>query len=492
VPNTANQYNSAAPLPDAPSGAIPDYPCWQPPPGHADPAYRAALARLYALGQGRMLPGRDRLRAVLARAGDPHRAAPGILVGGTNGKGRCVATLSAVLSASMRTGAFLKPHLVSVRERWRVDDRTVDVPAFTAAAAEALDLIDTHRAQTGEEISFFEANVLLGALLFRGSGCAAAVWEVGLGGREDACNLVDPLVSILCNVGYDHQAILGDTLAEIATDKAYIARAGRTLLLSGPRPGWEGAYAEYAPAVRAVCMELGAALREVPAGDSAAWGSYLAHGAQGIPPDTQALVEAALEELATHGGVQSLPQGKVPIHYPGRMQAAVLGGVDLSRIAGAAHLGAVPPAPVLLDAAHNADSLRWLATVLSRRGKSPLLFGCQATRDPQEMLAQLAPYISVLVPLEVPVLRPCPLAEVAAAGQRLGLPVSLPPGLALGDVPREYAIGHVTELDPPDNTTHWLDCTAHALSLSRPGAPLVICGSIYNLGEILRVYGQPA
>jgi hypothetical protein len=105
------------------------------------------------------------------------------------------------------------------------------------------------------------------------------------------------------------------------------------------------------------------------------------------------------------------------------------------------------------------------------------------------MLAPPAPHVSVLVPLEVPVLRPCPLAEVAAAGARLGIPVSLPPGLALGDVPREYAIGHVTELDPPDNTTRWLDCVAHALALSTPEAPLVLCGSIYNLGEILRVFG---
>jgi hypothetical protein len=86
------------------------------------------------------------------------------------------------------------------------------------------------------------------------------------------------------------------------------------------------------------------------------------------------------------------------------------------------------------------------------------------------------------------VLRPCPLADIVAAGQRLGLPVSLPSGLDLASVPREYPIGHVTELDPPDNTTRWLDCTAHALSLSTVDAPLVICGSIYNLGEVLRVF----
>jgi folylpolyglutamate synthase/dihydropteroate synthase len=172
------------------------------------------------------------------------------------------------------------------------------------------------------------------------------------------------------------------------------------------------------------------------------------------------------------------------------MQHTLLGGVDLSAIPGAEHIASLAPAPVLLDAAHNSDSLQWLATVLARNtGKRPLLFGCQATRDPREMLAPLAPYISVLIPLEVPVLRPCPLTDIAAAGEALGLRVSLPPGLALSDVPREYPIGHVTELDPPDNTTRWLDCTAHALSRSTADAPLVVCGSIYNLGEILRVFG---
>jgi folylpolyglutamate synthase/dihydropteroate synthase len=170
------------------------------------------------------------------------------------------------------------------------------------------------------------------------------------------------------------------------------------------------------------------------------------------------------------------------------MESTALGGVDLASIAGAEHLGLVPRAPVLLDAAHNVDSLRWLAAVLQAGPPRPLLFGCQASRDPAEMLAPLAAHVSRLVPVEVPVLRPCPLADVAAAGERLGLAVSLPKGVDPQAIPREYPIGHVTELDAPDNTTHWLDCTAHALALSNESAALVVCGSIYNLGEILRVF----
>jgi dihydrofolate synthase/folylpolyglutamate synthase len=483
-------------------------PPWTPPPGHADPAYRAVLHRLYALGQGRMLPGRERLRRVLARAGNPHLAVPSILVGGTNGKGSCVAALSAALAEAYTVGAFLKPHLVSVRERWRIGDRTVGVEPFTAAATEALDLIGSHHAATGEEISFFEANVLIGALLFRGAGCEWAVWEVGLGGREDACNLVDPRLSILCNVGLDHQHILGDTLAAIARDKAHIARPGCKLLLGGPRPGWEAAYAEYAPVVREVCGELGGDLVELPAVPAAQWAAFTP-GSGAVPPDTELLVRAACSELGL-----AVP-ARLSMRYPGRMERTTLGGVDLSGIPGAEHLGAVASAPVLLDASHNADSIAWLAGVLRQGSEDaaetprlraqgsgeeqgtlepgfPLLFGCQATRDPREMLTPLAPHIGTLVPLEVPVLHPCPLARIVEAAESLGLTVSLPESVTVGAQVADYAIGHLTELDPPDNRTGWLDCVAHALALATEQRPLVVCGSIYNLGEIVRIFGQQA
>jgi folylpolyglutamate synthase/dihydropteroate synthase len=152
-------------------------------------------------------------------------------------------------------------------------------------------------------------------------------------------------------------------------------------------------------------------------------------------------------------------------------------------------------APVLLDAAHNADSLRWLAEVLKARyaGKRlPLLFGCQATRDPADMLAPLACCVSSVTPIAIPVLRPCPTGRIAQAAGQLGLDVSQPPGVELQEADADIPIGNVTELDPPDNSTHWLQALEHALGLAREGTPLVICGSIYYLGEILRIAKGPA
>ena len=432
---------------------------------------REVLNQLYALGPGRMPYERQRLRRVLARAGNPQLAVPAVLVGGTNGKGRLVTALSATLSPRYRVGAFIKPHLKSIRERWRLDDRSVDEARFCAAATTTLELIRL----SGEEISFFEANVLLGALLFRDSGCEIALWEVGLGGRHDACNLTEPFLSVLTNVQYDHQALLGSTLPAIAADKAHIARRGRTLLLGPPRTGWEAAYAQYAPVVAQVCRELGAQLQAVPLCNAVpAW------AVPGLlPDDTLALLEACLPQLAAAGFPLSsaeVSSGLAQVHYRGRMEGALLRGQ-----------------PVLLDAAHNADSLRWLARELAAAGgEFPIVFGCQATRDPADMLRELQPVCRVLVPLEIPVLHPCPLQRIVDAAQLLNIPLSLPPGLDPNAVPRDYPIGHLTELDPPDNRTQWIECVAHGLTLATEQHPTVICGSIYNLGEILRVFESEA
>jgi len=437
--------------------------------------YRAALDRLYALGPGRMQPGRERLRRLLSRAGDPHLKVPAVLIGGTNGKGRVAAALSAVLSARYRVGAFIKPHLKTIRERWRLNDQAVGEESFTEAAQRSCDLVEEH----GEPISFFEANVLLGALLFQEADCDIAIWEIGLGGREDACNLVEPLVSVLTNVGYDHQQILGETLTEIARDKARICRQGRPLLLGPARPGGEEAYHEYAPVVREVSAQRGARLRPLSAPPPEEWQHYLAGGAAGLPPDTFRMVTSCLSALAEQTstlwvGANDVLAGLTRVHYRGRMERTQLAG-----------------RPVLLDAAHNVDSLGWLARVLTAaepEARHPVVFGCQSTRDPAELLARLRPAIEVLVPIEVPVLRPCPLSRIIAAAEILGLPVSLPACVDPAAECRQYAIGELTELDPPDNRTRWLESVEHALLLSTAERPTVICGSIYYLGEILRAF----
>jgi dihydrofolate synthase/folylpolyglutamate synthase len=412
-----------------------------------------------------MLPGRERLRELLARAGDPHLKVPSVLIGGTNGKGRLTATLSAVLSQRFATGAFVKPHLKSVRERWRVNDKDVPPEQFVHYANQACDLIDAH----GQPISFFEANVLLGSLLFADT-CELVLWEVGLGGKHDACNLVEPLVSVITNVQYDHQQILGNTLTEIATDKAYIARPERPLLLGPPREGWEAGYLEYAPVIRRIAQDIGAQFIEVQAADYRPLAL--------MPEDTNALLQATLEQLACSGFVINAGDvlaGLRQMHHRARMEYTTLLGVQ-----------------TLIDAAHNPDSMRWLARELQGHGGEYIVvFGCQSSRDPAEMLRPLAPFVHTLVPIAVPVLHPLPLDSIMQAVQALNLSFSLPPGFKPGLAVCDIPLDSVTELDPPDNSTHWIESVVYAAQLARAaGRPMVVCGSIYYIGEILRTFEE--
>jgi folylpolyglutamate synthase/dihydropteroate synthase len=197
------------------------------------------------------------------------------------------------------------------------------------------------------------------------------------------------------------------------------------------------------------------------------------------------MLDAVLDELAgeSQGALALSPvqraAGQARVNYRARMER-----------------GTLRDSPVLLDAAHNIDSLRWLARMLRElAGGSPhvtagypVVFGCQATRDPATLLAPLRSLIEVLVPLEIPLLKPCPLQRIIGAARSLGIPVSLPAGLAVNDIPLEYEIGDTTELDPPDNRTGWIECIEHGLSLASAERAAVICGSIYYLGEILRVF----
>jgi dihydrofolate synthase/folylpolyglutamate synthase len=165
--------------------------------------------------------GLERTERALEALGDPHRAYPVLHVGGTNGKGSVATTLSAVLNqAGLRTGCFTSPHLCSFRERVTVGGEALSEEKLLAYAAEVKDAV----LRFG--LTFFEAVTVLGLHAFAREGVEMAAVEVGLGGRWDATNVVRPEVSAVTNVAMDHADYLGDTLAQIAFEKAGIMKAG--------------------------------------------------------------------------------------------------------------------------------------------------------------------------------------------------------------------------------------------------------------------------
>ncbi len=165
--------------------------------------------------------GLDTTRALLGRLGDPHTVLPSIHIGGTNGKGSVATLVAEALSAAgWRVGLYTSPHLVSFRERIRVDGVAIPEEAVAMWTARMRPLIQELGA------TFFEATTAMAFADFAARGAEIAVVEVGLGGRLDSTNVVTPLVSAVTKIARDHMKYLGDSLADIAREKAGIAKPG--------------------------------------------------------------------------------------------------------------------------------------------------------------------------------------------------------------------------------------------------------------------------
>jgi dihydrofolate synthase / folylpolyglutamate synthase len=191
------------------------------------PAVRAQLARLERLRPGSDLLGLARISALLARLGNPERALPPVFhVAGTNGKGSTCAFLRAAAEAAgLNAHVYTSPHLVRFNERIRLAGRLIEDAALADLLAETLD------AAGDMELSFFEATTAAAFLAFSRTPADLAIVEVGLGGRLDATNvLARPAMCGIAALGLDHQALLGDTIADIAGEKAGIAKAGVPLV----------------------------------------------------------------------------------------------------------------------------------------------------------------------------------------------------------------------------------------------------------------------
>ncbi|MGH2377101.1 MAG: bifunctional folylpolyglutamate synthase/dihydrofolate synthase, partial [Candidatus Limnocylindria bacterium] len=183
--------------------------------------------------------GVPRVRILLDAAAFPDLAMACVLVAGTKGKGSTAAFLASILAAAgVRAGLFTSPHLQSWRERIRVDGVAVRPAAFAEAVEGALGYVPALRRAAPHlgEPSAFELLTVAALGHFARERCTVAVLEVGLGGRYDATNAVDPAVSVVTSVGLDHVAILGPTLDRIAREKAGVMRSGRPALLAPQEP----------------------------------------------------------------------------------------------------------------------------------------------------------------------------------------------------------------------------------------------------------------
>ncbi|HET7225679.1 MAG TPA: folylpolyglutamate synthase/dihydrofolate synthase family protein, partial [Candidatus Eisenbacteria bacterium] len=293
------------------------------------PGLQQRLERLWGLERRRDKLGLDGTRSLLAALGDPERSFRAVHVAGTNGKGSTAALIERVLrEAGHRTGLYTSPHLVEFRERIRVDGRWADDAVLDAI------LVSLEGAPDAGERTFFEVATALGFAYFARHDVRWAVVEVGLGGRLDTTNVLEPALTVITPVGLDHTEILGATLAAIAREKAGIVKPG-VPLVAGPQPdeareviaatarereapvAWPDARA-----FTRVALDRGGARFEAGTG---AWGPLaLAIGLRGRHQlDNAAVALAALERLAQQGvaiAADAVVRGFAAARWPGRLE----------------------------------------------------------------------------------------------------------------------------------------------------------------------------
>ena len=194
--------------------------------------------------------GLEPIRSLLERLRRPQDAFPSILIAGTNGKGSVAAMTASILTnAGFRTGLYTSPDLVDLRERIRIDGRMIGRREMALCAEEVRDEIR-------EEISYFEFLTAAAFLHFKERHVEIAVLEIGLGGRLDATNVVNPLVSVITNISLEHREYLGNTLEKITREKGGIVKEGGVCLTAARQAG-------VVDTLKAICRRRGAALYRV-------------------------------------------------------------------------------------------------------------------------------------------------------------------------------------------------------------------------------------
>src|SRR5277367_3143576 len=297
--------------------------------------------------------GLDRLRVVLDRLQWRQPRVPVITIAGTNGKGSVTAFCAAILSAAgNRVGMFTSPHLRDYRERIRLHDRCV----YADELVTAFEKIESARGNVA--LTFFEFNALAALLIFEAAGLDAWVLEVGMGGRLDAVNVVEPDVAVVTSIGLDHQEYLGNTLAAIAREKAGIFRSGKTAVIGGREPSL--ILEEVARASQAPLKRLAIEYNYIR--DGAGWRYRGTHWDLPHLPAPALLGEVQFSNAAT--AIAALEEISPRLNIPATAIARGLIEVQLAGRFQWLPPGAASPAWVL-DVAHNPDA----ASVLARNLK---------------------------------------------------------------------------------------------------------------------------
>ena len=402
----------------------------------------------------------DRMRELLARAGDPHCGMRCVHIAGTKGKGSTAAMTARILrAAGRRVGLYISPHLVDFRERMRIDDELIGEEEFARLMTEACPSVEAMRAE-GKTPTFFEVLTLVALRWFRRQAVDIAVLETGMGGRLDATNVVEPLTAAITTLALDHTVELGDTLALIAGEKAGIIKPGVPVVSAPQAPEAAEVIARTAAELGSPLYRIGEEIRILP-------GAEFLHNRQrftvagrletydlecpllGEHQQINAALVVGLVECLREAGepvtADAIREGIARVEWPGRLQ--VLQERPL----------------VLLDGAHDPAAVTALLVALDRyfagRPRTYLLSFLRE-KDWRMMLRQLAPGARRFILTASANPRAVSPEELAAEAASLGVPSTTAP-----DIP---AALHAALVDTPDDEM------------------IVITGSLYAVGEVLK------
>jgi len=429
-------------------------------------SYAAAIGQLNAMvpelhtgaGHPRRKFSLDEIRTLLGVLGNPHFSFPSVLIAGTNGKGSTAATLASILRASgLRTGLYTSPHLERPNERIRIDGVEIEDATFAQlyfrVHDKAQELVLEKRLP--QLPSYFELLTALSFLHFAEAKVQVAVLEVGMGGRLDATNIVDPLVSIITDISLDHMEWLGSTISAIAREKAGILRPSGTMITLPQHPEANQVLGEIATELRVKGVS---ATPFVPApgvtgpyqlevlGKSITVDSPLAgeHQHRNV-----ALAIAAASELASQHGFRitssAIADGIRQTSWPGRLERVEWQGRTW-----------------ILDVAHNPAGA-WvlragLRTLLNNERPKTLIFSCLRDKPVAEMAQILFPMFERVILAPIHTSRATSVDDLMAAAKATGTSA-----VAVDSVQEAIELAEIDAEDASD--------------------VVVISGSVYLVGE---------
>jgi len=411
------------------------------------------LARMMALHPKIIDLTLDRMWRLLAALGNPQdRLPPVIHIAGTNGKGSTQAMIRAGLEAEgNRVHAYTSPHLARFHERIRLAGDLITEDALSAA------LDRCYAANGGENITYFEITTCAAMVAFSETDADYTLLEVGLGGRLDATNVIDPLLTIITPVDLDHQQYLGDTLAEIAGEKAGIIKRGVPCIV-GPQ------HDDAMAVIERVAMKHSAPLL--------AYGQHFHVSEEHerlVFSDETGLLDLPMPVLPGPHQVQNAGAVLAALRHLGFGDTACEGALRnarwparMERLTTGALARRAAPAELWLDGGHNPAAAVAIAATLATLPDRPthLICGMLNTKDVAGFMAPLAPFAKTLTALSIP-------GETATLPAETTAQAATDAGIAARTAPDIFA-------------------AIDGITRDAPNARILICGSLYFAGHVIR------